>query len=456
MSVVVILLNLSGIGVATSSRVDVDAELRVAGEANVLMAIMGAAPGFHGLGNTLLLKRLGAQRRVVPAAAGAVMILFGVLGVAAIGYVPRLIVGALLVTVGAALLIDWVFELLHTVSLVERVLSLAILAVIASVGVLEGIGVGLVAACGVFIVRYSRVDPIRVGGTAPATHSRVDRSQVQVQMLRQRADRLAVFELQGYLFFGSLTKLDERFHGTDAEGAAGSDGVDATSLFSRLDAVVLDFDTVTGMDTSGYALIAQLVAELHGEGSLVVLSALDSDLRGALTAAMPSIDDHVSWASTLDHALELTENAQLGLAGVDDSPEENPLDQLDGILNELDEVEYEAGEVVMEQGSPSDGMFIIAEGLMSAFRIDARGTTHRLRHFGKGAMVGEIALITGGQRSAQVVAETRVRALWISTERYQELRAQSPELVFELHEFIMRGQAARVVSLSEGLTRARS
>jgi CRP-like cAMP-binding protein len=132
---------------------------------------------------------------------------------------------------------------------------------------------------------------------------------------------------------------------------------------------------------------------------------------------MPSIDDHASWASTLDYALGQTENAHLGIAGVDDSPEENPLDQLDGLRNELDEIECEASEVVWEQGNLSDAMFIIEEALMTAFGIDARGTRHRLPRFGKGATVGEIGLITGGQRSAQVVAETRVCAPWLSIER---------------------------------------
>lgn len=454
-SVMVMLLNMTGLGVSTSQRIDVDAELRVAGQANLVFAILGSAPGFHGLGDTLLLKRLGAHNRLVPLIAGAISIVFGVVGVGLIGFVPRIIVGALLITVGAALLSDWVGELIHSVSRVERALSIGILFVIAWLGILEGIGAGLVAACGVFIVRYSRVDPIRVGGTGPAMRSRVDRSPGQIQMLRQRAHRLAVFELQGYLFFGSLTKLDDRFSGAPDEATAG-DEKNGESLYGQLDAVVLDFATVTGMDTSGYALIGQLVEHLHDAGSLVVLSALDQDLRSALTAAVPSIDQHVVWASTLDHTLELTENAQLDLADdADDSHEENPLDLLGELLDELDEVTYRAGEVVVEQGDDSDGMFIIEEGLMTAFRIDRTGNSHRLRRFGTGAMVGEIGLVTGGERSAQVVAETDVLALWLSNDRYRELRHDRPDLVFLLHEYIMRGQAARVISLSEGLTRTR-
>lgn len=457
-SIMVMLLNMTGIGVSASQRLDVDAELRVAGEANILFGVLGAAPGFHGLGDTLLLKRLGARDRLVPVAAGVALIVFGVLGVSLIGFVPRLIVGALLVTVGASLLEDWVREVIHGVSRVEQILSVGIVVVIAWVGILEGIGAGLVAACAVFIVRYSRVDPIRAGGTGRAIRSRVDRSPREMQILQARSERLAVFELQGYLFFGSLTKLDDRFHGATGDHTTRGE-VGGEALYGRLDATVLDFETVTGMDASGYALIGQLVAQLDDAGSLVVLSGLERHLRRALVADVPGIDGHVEWASTLDHALELAENTQLARAAdVVDSAndrEENSLKLPRGLLDELDEVEYHAGHVVVKQGDPSDGMFIIDEGLLTAFRVDDQGRRQRLRRFGTGAMVGEIGLITQGERTAEVVAETDVVALWLSNEHYQQLRETQPELIFLLHEFIMRGQAERMVSLSDGLTQTR-
>jgi SulP family sulfate permease len=317
--------------------------------------------------------------------------------------------------------------------------------VIASVGILEGIGVGLVAACAVFIVRYSRVDPIRLSGSGHVMRSRVDRVPAEEDALLARSDRLAVFELQGYLFFGSVTSLEDRI----------SAGVDAGSSTDELDAVVLDFRTVTGIDTSAYSLIGQLVETLTGDGALVVMSTVDEDLQASLLAAEPQAFEGVEWAVTLDDALEQTERVQLEAAGLgSDHNHSEPIGLSEALLAEFDELGYEAGVTVIRQGDPTDGMFVLIDGFMTAFRIDAGGQRHRLRRFGRAALVGDIGLIIGGLRTAEIVAETDATVMWLSVERYGELRRESPHLAFELNEFIMRGQAARVVSLSEGLARS--
>jgi SulP family sulfate permease len=442
-AVLVLLLNVTGLGLRWSERIDVDAELRTFGIANVLIGPLGSAPGFLSVSDTVLLKQIGARRRVVPIAAGVLMLVFGIFGVGLIGYLPRLIVGALLIVVGLELLVDWVEGLVQSISKIEQLMSIGIVLVIAAVGILEGIGVGLVAACAVFIVRYSRVDPIRLSGSGHAMRSRVDRVPVEVDVLRARSDRLAVFELQGYLFFGSVTSLEDRI----------SADVDTVGSTGELDAVVLDFRTVTGIDTSAYSLIGQLAESLTGDGALVVMSAVDGDLQASLLAAEPQAFEGAEWAVTLDDALERTERLQLDAAGlVLDNDHREPIALSEALLAEFDEVGYEAGVIVIRQGDPTDGMFVLMDGIMTAFRIDGAGQRHRLRRFGRSALVGEIGLTLGGLRSAEIVAETDVTVMWLSAERYGELRRESPHLAFELHEFIMRGQAARVVSLSEGLT----
>jgi SulP family sulfate permease len=441
-AVLVLMLNVTGLSLRRSKRIDLDAEMRTYGISNVLIGPLGSAPGFLSVSDTLLLRQIGARRRVVPIAAGGLMLVFGIVGVPLIGYVPRMIIGALLIVVGLELLVDWVEGLVRSVSKIEQLMSIGIVAVIASVGILEGIGVGLVAACAVFIVRYSRVDPIRVSGSGHVMHSRVDRVAAEADALRERSDRLAVFELQGYLFFGSVTLLEDRI-------LASGD-----SSISEFDAVVLDFRTVTGIDTSAYSLVGQLVETLTSNGALVVMSAVHDDLRVSLLVAEPRTLAAAEWAATLDAALERTEGVQLRAAEltVDDARPE-PIALSDELLAEFDEVAFDAGVTVIHQGDETDGMFILVDGFMSAFLIDAGGERHRMRRFGHGAMVGEIGLVTGGVRTAEVVAETDATVLWLPVERYAELRRDSPHLAFELHEFIMRGQAARVESLSEGLAR---
>ena len=82
------------------------------------------------MGDTILMNRMRATRRAVPLFTGALLIALGVIGVEAVGLIPRLVIGALLVMVGLTLLENWLRGLRRTVSNAERALSVAILLVI--------------------------------------------------------------------------------------------------------------------------------------------------------------------------------------------------------------------------------------------------------------------------------------------------------------------------------------
>ena len=198
-SIIALLLNLSSLELVHGRRINVDVELRATGIANLAMAPFGAPPGFHALGYSVLVRRMGARTRVVPVGAAAIMVAFALVGATLVGYVPRLVVGGLLVTVGFALLVEWIKDLIRAVSRVEQILSVGIVGVIAFVGILEGIAVGLAAACAVFIVRYSRIDPVRRVASGRDIKSRVDRSPKESATLAALGNRTVVYQLQGYL-----------------------------------------------------------------------------------------------------------------------------------------------------------------------------------------------------------------------------------------------------------------
>ena len=47
---------------------------------------------------------------------------------------------------------------------------------------------------------------------------------------------------------------------------------------------------------------------------------------------------------------------------------------------------------------------------------------------GRGAVIGEMAVLAGVPRTANVVADSSVTALWLNTESMQSIMAESPEL----------------------------
>ena len=104
-----------------------------------------------------------------------------------------------------------------------------------------------------------------------------------------------------------------------------------------------------------------------------------------------------------------------------------PIGLSPALISEFEARTFATGSLVMAQGGESDGMFVLVDGWMTALRVDETGMRHRLRRFGRGAMVGEIGLITGGLRTAEIVAETDADVLWLSADRYRELRRVRPE-----------------------------
>jgi CRP-like cAMP-binding protein len=64
---------------------------------------------------------------------------------------------------------------------------------------------------------------------------------------------------------------------------------------------------------------------------------------------------------------------------------------------------YGHGQTICEQGSPGDQMYIISRGQVEVVVKDSSGASYPVVYLGTGQVVGEMALIDAGKRSASVV-----------------------------------------------------
>lgn len=69
------------------------------------------------------------------------------------------------------------------------------------------------------------------------------------------------------------------------------------------------------------------------------------------------------------------------------------------------------GEVLFQAGDPGDAVYVVVEGEVEVRNSTPDGRDVRLVALGPGALVGEMAALDGGPRSADVAATRRVR-LW--------------------------------------------
>ncbi len=292
------LLHLTSIRSELAPRLEVNAELRTGAGANLAVALLGVTPGSQGYGFTMMLHRLGATGRAVPLASGVLVVAFGVAGPGVVGYVPRFIVGALLVMLGVALLDEWIQGLRRITSVAERLLSVATVGAVIPLGLVQAIGLGLVAAGLIFIVRCGRIDPVRSTGNGHQLRSGADRTPAEVERLMTDGHRLVAVQLHGPLFFGSCSALEDRI----CQIAHGPDVVET---------MVLDFANVTDVDGSGSVAMVRLFQELRRKEIVVRVSALDPEIVASLVAIEPELPTYVRFVPSLAAALKHAEDQLL-------------------------------------------------------------------------------------------------------------------------------------------------
>lgn len=444
-SVVALLLNVSGLEFVSRESFDQNRELRLTGVGNIVTAPLGALVGYVALGSSLLARRLGSKSRTIPFMAAAIMAVLGIFGPQLIGFVPRFIAGGLLMAVGIDLMIERLAQLKNSAEWSDRILTSIIVISMATIGILEGLVVGVVIACAIFVVRYSHIDPV-YRESRGFHSSQVYWSGAESKVIEDHAAETHVYELQGYLFFGSTVGLADKVQvRCDSE--------------DPLSAVVLDFHRVTGVDSSGYAVLARIHDVVTKTNARLVLSRMSSSLREGLERSNPELVAESIVRPDLDEALEWTETETLRVHGGDvvDLDELEASKQLSDSLGAwFTPVSFAPGDVLLEQGHVGDTLLFVVAGSVAAVRLSDDGSRRRLRQYRAGTWLGEVAFFPGGRRSAEVVATTHVDALQLTRTDYDEMRATEPAGALELHDRVMAAQAERSISLSIDLTRSLS
>ena len=434
------LFNTAGIEVAAHREADLERELNVTGIANILSGALGGYTGCISVSRTVLNLNSGGTDRLSGLTVAAISALMLAVAPALLGYMPKFVLGGLLIYLGADQLYRWTIQSRRRLSLVEYLSLLAIIAIIVQWGFIAGVLIGVVIGCTTFALSASRIDSIKYGFDGSEYRSSLDRSRDDVEVLTAHGGKIQGLNLQSYLFFGSANRLYQH----------------VKTLLQRNPEcrfLVFDFKLVTGIDSSAVYSFDQIKRAAADKGIKLVLVHLPAVAEKTLRASGFVSNDVSVWAE-LDHALEWCENEIIAQHQGLEQEEANLRDWFVQILGTEQEaadlmhrcqrIEVNAGDIVVRAGDAGDSMHFILDGRVGVMIPAGEGRTTRVRSLGRYTTIGEMGLVTRALRNATIQAEVASILYVLSADQFEALKADNPALGQKLLTYFVSVMAERL------------
>ena len=439
-----VIMNFAGLELAANQELDWDREFRVTGIASVIAGLGGGTVATLVVPASLRSKLFGATARLTGVVAALVIGGALFLGDGILELVPAPLVGGILVFAGLGMLDEGLVKNRKRLPWSEYGIILLIFLAITSFGLIEGVGVGMLATLVFFAVRLSRVDPIESQFTAREHESNKARPVPDRAILLKEGERVQIYRLRGYIFFGSVSPLADHLR-------------QSLSGASRPLCLLLDFAAVSGFDFSAVNVLSRFLQTANTAGVRIVLSALSEGLRAGLEHNLPpAVYAELLMEPDVDRALEHCEEIVIEgwKADVDRADErrasllEHTADDLERYLerqidfeNLMEELQwwlspcqYSAGEALVGQGAPQAGLQLLLSGRASGY--DSAGT--RLFQSGPGDSIWPAS--ASEQKATFVIADEPCRTMVLTPVVRGKLEESEQQLTLKLYRYLLSGR----------------
>ncbi|EIW78004.1 hypothetical protein CONPUDRAFT_109324 [Coniophora puteana RWD-64-598 SS2] len=485
-------LNVPALSVSLDEDIDTNKELVGHGYSNLLAGVLGTVPNYLVYVNTLLFYRVGGGTRVAGFLLGIANIVLLLIGTGPIAYIPVMVVGALIFVLGFDLVKEALWDTRHRVSRMEYITIISIMICMTVWDFVIGVLFGIVVSCFFFVVQNSQRRSIRACYTGDTAMSTVRRPAAHRAYLREVSKQTQVIRLQGFLFFGTISRVEETLCSI----------VDAAPwLRHPVRFVVVDLALVAGVDLSAAEAFVRIQRLLSAKGVILVFCGLRNESVGrALASVGVFAEDYVEVFGTYNDAMEWTENAylhawfrvqrkeatpvafpgrqapqihfdnslsgsprRLQLQDVGDRTIAQELTHLDmpsepyntlvkafasfegvddALLRRLppffSRVAAPEGHVLWEQNQHPDGLYLIESGVLRASYRFGEHMAVIEESMVSGTLAGELSALAGEPRNARVVVE-RQAVLWrMSEENMGRMEREQAEVARRFVRLVLK------------------
>ncbi|KAF9483648.1 sulfate anion transporter [Pholiota conissans] len=484
-------LNVPALAVSLNIDVDTNQELVAHGYSNLLAGFIGTVPNYLVYVNTLLFYRVGGDNRIAGfllAIATAVLL---VIGSGPIAFIPVMVVGSLIFVLGIDLVKEALWDNRYRVTRFEYITIVSIMVCMTVWDFVVGVLFGIIVCCFFFVVQNSQLRSIRAIYTGDLAISAVRRPSLQRAYIREVSKQTTILRLQGFLFFGTITYVEESIRNL----------LEAPYWHQRpIQFLVVDLSLVGGIDMSAAEAFVRIHRLLESKRVTLVFCGFSAD--SAVGRALRSVEvlgaRGVELFGTFSDAMEWTENAYLrawfqsqkievssSTLSVPARPSSNleyshlvgsfvksprrshirdvgdrtiatefstqlqpdfdtePIHTISKAFSSygnidpqlfqpiskyLERISIPEGHILWNCDDPADGMYIIESGVLRAVYQFANPAQHFEESMVAGTIAGEMSALSDSPRNATVVAEAP-SVLWkLSNENIKRLQVEEPEL----------------------------
>ena len=448
------LINLVALQSLANRRFDANRQLLGQGVGNAAVSLFGGLSTAGLVAETAMNHKTGG-RTTLSGVVNSLTVLLLILVLARfLGFIPHAAIAGLIVVIALGLFDRWSLHILRETVQRERVkrqdlfINLSEMLLVVVVGLtfnlVAAVGAGVVVAILVFVAQMSR-SPIRRIRTGTAVRSKRLRDPHLSELLHEHGHRIVVIELEGTVFFGSCDRVAGEMEELARRGA---------------DYLIVDLKRVRRIDATGYRILGQAYERLRNTGlsvgfSYVVPDRAESEIaRNLILTGSVFPEDCFD---TTDHALEVFEDGLLEKldAAAAQAEDWSIVDFANALGLEEEEHEtfarhlrtrqYDAGEFVVRQGETGASMFFLSRGSADVtIPILERGRRRRLSTLTRGTAFGEMSLLSGFPRSADVRAREDLICFELTRAELASLRKRHPEIAMKVFSGIGRILGARL------------
>lgn len=447
-SAVALLLNASAFELEAKEDVDLDRELRLAGITNLLSSLCPGFVGFRQLCLTVLNHRMKTQSRLVGIIGATIIALTLFFGASIISYFPKAIMGAILMYLGLTFLVEWACETWATLPVIDCFIIWLVLLVIATVGFMPGVGVGLLAAVIMFVISYSRTEVVRHELTGETYQSLAARRYEEREILIAQGQQIYILQLQGFIFFGTAHRLFNKIKGRLQQ-----------THRARPRFILLDFQRVDILDSTGMLSFKKLKDVMNETETHLILTAPSVEIQHQLSrGGLPPSHLRTHYFSSLNLGTEWCEEQILSATAekeVINAPLKEQLGTIlphhivEILLQYMIRFTLNPGTVIIKKGELANDFFFIESGTITHNSNCTIDSCLHLESMTGVRIISNIGFYIPYTRTEDIITADQCIIYRLPIDKLHVLENEHPEAASRLHQIMVQLLAERVSHLAK-------